>query len=126
MYEVRRRSKQAWHPSPEVATAFRQLYIVSSAAAQLGGYALEVPEQQWRALVECTERAKTILQHEPVDETDLGAALWRLLHTCEYVVELYVAGRVCPPAAWREAGTLGREADSYLDETASRHREANS
>ncbi|MFP3558930.1 hypothetical protein SB861_51070 [Paraburkholderia sp. SIMBA_049] len=102
-------------PVPDLVTEFRDLYILSSAAAQLGGYGLEVPELRWRALAERTERARTVLLREPVPETDTVAALRRLLDLCEYIIELYIAGRQCPSAVWREAGKLGRDAYGYID-----------
>jgi|GEM_PF-2788107 len=102
-------------PVPDPVTEFRDLYILSSAAAQLGGYGLEVPEPQWRALAERTERARTVLLRNDVPETDAMAALRRHLDICEYVIELYIAGRQCPSAVWREAGKLGRNAYGYID-----------
>jgi hypothetical protein len=102
-------------PAPEIVGAFRELYILSSAAAQLGGYGFEVSELQWRAAAERTEKARTALHREPVRDTDAVAALRRLLAICEYIIELYIAGRKCPPAVWREAGKLGRDAYAYID-----------
>jgi hypothetical protein len=99
---------------PDLVTEFRDLYILSSAAAQLGGYGL-VPELRWRALAERTERAGTVLLREPVPETDTVAAFRRLLDICEYIIELYIAGRQCPSAVWREAVKLGRDAYGYID-----------
>jgi hypothetical protein len=102
-------------PAPDIVGAFRDLYILSSAAAQLGGYRLEVSEQQWRALAERTEKARTVLHREPVGDTDAVAALGRLLDICEYLIKLHIAGRERPSAFWREAGKLGREAYGYID-----------
>lgn len=102
-------------PPPDLVTAVRDVYIVSSAAAQLGGYRFEVPEPQWRALAERTERARTVLLRENVPENDAVAALGRLLDICEYIIELYIAGRACPSAVWREAGRLGRDASGHID-----------
>jgi hypothetical protein len=101
--------------APEIVVAFRDLYILSSAAAQLGGFGLEVSELQWRALAERTEEARTVLHCEPLRDTDALAALRRLLVICEWIIELYIAGRECPPAVWREAGKLGRDAYGYVD-----------
>ncbi|MFP3553161.1 hypothetical protein SB861_20925 [Paraburkholderia sp. SIMBA_049] len=100
---------------PGIEGALRDLYIVSSAAAQLGGYGLEVSELQWRALAERTDTARTVLHREANRDADTIAALRRLLVICEYIVELYIAGRECPLAVWREAGKLGREAYGYID-----------
>lgn len=69
-------------PAPEIVVAFRNLYILSSAAAQLGGIGLEVSEIQWRALAGRTEEARTVLHCEPVGDTDALAALRRLLVMC--------------------------------------------
>jgi hypothetical protein len=100
---------------PGIEGALRDLYIVSSAAAQLGGYGLEVSELQWRALAERTEMARTVLHREANRDADAIEALRRLLVICEYIIELYIAGRECPSAVWREAGKLGHEAYGYID-----------
>ncbi|MFL9964711.1 hypothetical protein PQR02_27335 [Paraburkholderia sediminicola] len=100
---------------PGIVGALRDLYIDSSAAAQLGGYGLEVSELQWRALAERTETARLVLHREPIGDADTEAALHRLLVICDYIIELYIAGRECPSAVWREAGKLGREAYGYID-----------
>jgi hypothetical protein len=100
---------------PGIEGALRDLYIVSSAAAQLGAYGLEVSELQWRALAERTDMARTVLHREANRDADTIEALRRLLVICEYIIELYMAGRECTLAVWREAGKLGREAYGYID-----------
>ncbi|ASW04435.1 hypothetical protein CJU94_40550 (plasmid) [Paraburkholderia aromaticivorans] len=100
---------------PEIRSAFRDLYILSSCAAQLGGYGEEVPEPQWRALIDRTAKARTFFDRQVSFDRDALAAFRRFLLICEYVIELHLEGRACPPAVWREAGRLGREAYVYLD-----------
>ena len=60
-------------------------------------------------------RVLAVRVHVDVPETDAMAALRRLLDICEYVIELYIAGRQCPSAVWREAGKLGRDTYGYID-----------
>jgi hypothetical protein len=92
----------------------RDLYIVSSAAAQLGGFGLEISQLQWGALAERIEAARTVLDREFIQDADTAAALRRLLQICEYIIGLHTAGRRCPPAIWREAARLGREAYGWM------------
>jgi hypothetical protein len=101
----------------------RDLYIVSSAAAQFGGFGLEVSELQWATLAERTEAARAVLDRESIRDADTAAALRRLLQSCEYIVGLHTAGRECPPAIWREAGRLGRDVYGRIDPGLKRGRE---
>jgi len=97
--------------SPELITAIKNLYIVSSAAAQLGGHGLEVREAQWRALAQKTEMARVVLdQQATTRDTDGIAAFHCLAKMCEDVVVLYAMRRPFPTTLWREVGRLGREA----------------
>ncbi|WOD19095.1 hypothetical protein [Paraburkholderia kirstenboschensis] len=101
--------------APETVKVLRDLYIVSSAAAQRGGYGLEVSPLQWNALAERTEAARTVLDREFVRDADTAGALRHLLEICAYIIEFYIAPRECPSAVWREAGRLGREAYGWID-----------
>jgi hypothetical protein len=101
--------------APETIKVLRDLYIVSSAAAQLGGYGLEVSPLQWSALAERTEAARSVLNRESVPDPDTAGALRRLVEICEYIVGFYIARRECPSAVWREAGRLGREAYGSME-----------
>lgn len=107
----------------ETVTMLRDLYIVSSAAAQFGGFGLEVSELQWATLAERTEAARAVLDRESIRDADTAAALRRLLQSCEYIVGLHTAGRECPPAIWREAGRLGRDVYGRIDPGLKRGRE---
>lgn len=100
---------------PEIRSAFRDLYILSSRAAQLGGYGEEVSEPQWRALIGRTGTARTVFDRVVSFDRDASAACRRLLLICEYMIDLHLEPRACPPALWREAGRLGREVYVYFD-----------
>ena len=111
--------------SPELITAIKNLYIVSSAAAQLGGHGLEVREAQWRALAQKTEMARVVLdQQATTHDTDGIAAFHCLAKMCEDVVVLYAMRRPFPATLWREVGRLGREAYECIDLFAPRQRAA--
>jgi hypothetical protein len=104
-------------PSPEVIAALKDLYIISSAAAQLGGYGFEVSDTQKKALARKTLEAKGVLDRQKIArETAAAAALRQLVKMCEGIVDLYSTCQACPSAVWREVGRLGREAYEYIDE----------
>ncbi|MEX3985292.1 hypothetical protein AB4Y45_40795 [Paraburkholderia sp. EG287A] len=107
----------------ELITALRDLYIVSSAAAQLGGYGLEVHEAQWRALARGTRGAKAVLdQQTAARDTDAITAFRQLAKMCEDILELYARHQKFPSAVWREVGRLGREAYDCIDLCITRQR----
>jgi hypothetical protein len=98
-------------PSPEVLTALKDLYIVSSAAAQRGAYALEVRDAQWRALARGTREAKAVLdQPLATRETQATTLLRQLARMCEDLLDGHAMHQECPSAAWRQVGRLGRDA----------------
>ncbi|CAB3807254.1 hypothetical protein [Paraburkholderia fynbosensis] len=100
---------------PEHARLLADLYILSSAAAQLGGYGLEVPNSQWRALVQQTQAARTAVgTNEGTGANDGRAALGQLITMCEEIIKLYTTGERCAPAIWREVERLGRDAYAYV------------
>jgi len=100
---------------PDHARLLSDLYILSSAAAQLGGYGLDVPNSQWRALVQQTQAARTAVgKNEGTGANDGHASLGQLITMCEDIIELYTTGQRCPPAIWREVGRLGRDAYAYV------------
>jgi hypothetical protein len=100
---------------PDIAQVLADLYILSSAAAQLGGYGLEVPNSQWRALGQQTQAARAVIgPGEGPVAGDADTAFRRLVTICEGIIELYASGRRCPPAIWREVGRVGRDAYAYV------------
>jgi hypothetical protein len=98
-------------PSPAVIAALKDLYIVSSASAQRGTYALEVRNAHWRALAGGIEEAKAVLDPQiATRETHATALLRQLARLCEDLLDRHAMGQECPSAAWREIGRLGRDA----------------
>jgi len=105
-------------PPPEVITALKNLYIVSSAASQRGAYALEVRDAQWRALVRRTEEAKAVLgQQIATRDTHTIALLRQLAEMCGDLLSRHAARQDCPSAVWREVGRLGRDAYECINLT---------
>ena len=98
-------------PLPQVIAALKDLYIVSSAAAQRGAYALEVRDAQWRALARGTREAKAVLDQQIVtSETHATTMLRHLAIMCESLLDHHAMCQKCPSAAWREVSRLGRDA----------------
>ena len=115
LQEASRNDRRASSPQ-EVIAALTDLYIISSAAAQLGGYGVEVSDLQRRALARETLQAKAVLdQLKMAYETEAVEALRRLVKMCEGIIDLYSSCQGCPSAIWREVGRLGREAYEYVD-----------
>ncbi|WOD13597.1 hypothetical protein [Paraburkholderia kirstenboschensis] len=97
-----------------IIKAFKELYILSGAAAQFGCYGLEVVDSQWRALIECTHDARAVAPREAACETEAFTAFGQLLAMCENIVGLHMSGHPCPPAMWREVARMGRDAYPYI------------
>jgi len=98
-------------PPPAVIAALKDLYIVSSASAQRGAYALEVRDAHWRALARGIEEAKAVLDPQiATRETHATALLRQLARLCEDLLDRHAMGQKCPSTAWREIGRLGRDA----------------
>lgn len=93
----------------DIARVVADLYILSSAAAQLGGYGLDVPCSQWQVLIQQTQAARAVLgPGESTAGSDAHTAgLCRLATMFEDIVGLYTTRRRCPPAIWREWGGWG-------------------
>ena len=105
-------------PQPEVITALKNLYIVSSAAAQRGAYALEVRDAQWRALAQGTEEARAVLDQQiATRDTHTIALLRQLARMCDDLLNRHAARQDCPSAVWREVGRLGRDAYECINLT---------
>jgi len=103
-------------PTTELITALKDLYIISSAAAQLGSYGLAVSDVQWRALVRQTAVAKDVLVRQTAArELEVKTALCRLVRMCDDILALRTTSGTCPPSAWRQVGKLGHDAYEYLE-----------
>jgi hypothetical protein len=98
-------------PAPEVITALKDLYIVSSALAQRGANALEIRDDQWRAMAQRAREAKMALDlHGDQIETHAVGLLRQMAKICESLVDRHAARQEIPYAVWREVGRLGRDA----------------
>ena len=104
--------------SSEVVMALKDLYIVSSAAAQRGAHALEVLDSQWRALARETREARAILDQQ-IASVDMSAVvlLQQLSGICEDLLDRRAMHHETPSAVWREVGRLGRDAYECLTST---------
>jgi hypothetical protein len=102
--------------TPQVITALKELYIVSSAAAQRGTHALDVRDAQWRALDHETRRAQAVIdQLLPEYQTQAVTLLRDLAHKCSTLLDRRATFQESPAAMWRDVTRLGREAYEYLD-----------
>ena len=98
-------------PAPEVITALKDLYIVSSALAQRGANAQEIRDDQWRAMAQRAREAKTALdQHGDRIETHAIGLLRQMTQICQSLVDCHAARQEISFAVWREVGRLGRDA----------------
>jgi hypothetical protein len=98
-------------PPPEVITALKNLYIVSSALAQRGAYAQEIRDAQWRTMDQRVQEAKTALdQHGERPETHTIVLLRQMAKVCQGLVDRHAARQEIPFVVWREMGRLGRDA----------------
>jgi hypothetical protein len=98
-------------PAPEVITALKDLYIVSSALAQRGANAQEIRDDQWRAMAQRAQEAKTALdQHADRIESHAIGLLRQMTQICQSLVEGHATRQEIPFAVWREVGRLGRDA----------------
>ncbi|MFM0150123.1 hypothetical protein [Paraburkholderia sp. RL18-085-BIA-A] len=112
-------------PPPEVISALKNLYIVSSALAQRGTYAQEIRDSQWRTMVQRAQEAKTALdQHGEGPETHAIVLLRQMTAACQGLVDRHAARREIPFAVWREVGRLGHDACEWVNLTARRGRDA--
>jgi hypothetical protein len=102
--------RNEWERHQDMIQAVRALYLVSSAAAQLGRSGLEVTASQWHGLLECTRRARAVIdQADVMDASGLCRTLRELVLVCEEILEQGAPG-MCSPSLWRSAGRIGREA----------------
>jgi len=98
-------------PPPEVITALKDLYIISSALAQRGAYAQEILDAQWRTMAQRAQEAKTALDHYgEKPETHAVVLLRQMAKVCQGLVDRHAARQEIPFVVWREMGRLGRDA----------------
>ncbi|MFM0007997.1 hypothetical protein PQR57_44645 [Paraburkholderia dipogonis] len=110
-------------PPPEVVTALKDLYIVSSALAQRGAYAQDIRDAQWRTMAQRAQEAKTALdQHGESLETRAMVLLRQMTNACQALVDRHAARQEIPFAVWREVGRLGHDAYDWVNLTAPRRR----
>ncbi|WP_116140416.1 hypothetical protein [Trinickia diaoshuihuensis] len=98
-----------------VRAAFKALYLVSGAAAQLGAHGLRVEDSQWQALAQATRNANQALQAHEDAESDAMIAIRRLSAVCDSLLERHATGHACPSTVWRDLMRAGREAYEQLD-----------
>jgi hypothetical protein len=114
-------------PPPEVISALKNLYIVSSALAQRGTYAQEIRDSQWRTMVQRAQEAKTALdQHGEAPETHAIVLLRQMTRACQGLVDRHAARQEVPFAVWREVGRLGHDAYEWVSMAAPRQPGADS
>lgn len=112
-------------PPPEVITALKNLYIVSSALAQRGAYAHEIRDSQWRTMIQRAHEAKMALdQHGERPETHAIVLLRHMTKVCQGLVDRHAAREEIPFAVWREVGRLGHDAYEWVNLSAPRRRGA--
>jgi hypothetical protein len=98
-----------------VHAAFRALYLVSGAAAQLGAHGLRIEDNQWQALEQAARNANTaLLAHEDA-QGDAMAAIRRLSTVCDHLLERRATGHPCPSTVWRDLMRAGRDAYEQLE-----------
>jgi hypothetical protein len=94
----------------DTVQAAMDLYLVSSAAAQLGVSGLDVSRSQWQGLFENTRRTRAVLeQHDVTGESSRFQTLRELVLACEEILAKRLPDGNCPPALWRRASRTGRE-----------------
>jgi hypothetical protein len=108
-------------PPPEVITALKNLYIVSSALAQRGTYAQEIRDSQWRTMVQRAQEAKTALdRHGKGPGTRAIVLLQQMTRACQGLVDRHAARQEIPFTVWREVGRLGHDAYEWVSQAAPR------
>ncbi|MEX3897860.1 hypothetical protein [Paraburkholderia sp. BR10954] len=95
----------------DIANAVKDLYLLSSAAAQLGGSRFELTDPQWRRLLEGTRRARAVMdQLNAEKENCVFRGLYELVQVCEEILETSRLEGRCPPGLWLRASRIGRQA----------------
>ncbi|WP_206952161.1 hypothetical protein [Trinickia acidisoli] len=98
----------------QARAAFKALYLVSGAAAQLGASGLQVQDAQWQALASAARSASAALPGHDDGESDTLAAFRRLSTLCDHLLERWATGHASPSAMWRDLARAGRDAYEYL------------
>ncbi|MGN6319097.1 hypothetical protein [Trinickia sp.] len=96
-------------------SAFKELYLVSGAAAQLGAYGLQVQEVQWQALARASNNASAVLGARHEHESETAAAFRQLAALCDDLLDRRALGHACPSAIWRDLARAGRDAYERMD-----------
>lgn len=89
--------------------AFRELYLVSGAAAQLGAHGMQVQEAQWQALARAARQASAVLDARDESESETMAAFRRLARLCDDLLDRRAMGHACPSTLWRDLARAGRD-----------------
>jgi hypothetical protein len=108
-------------PPPEVITALKNLYIVSSALAQRGAYSQDIRDSQWRTMAQRAKEAKTALdEHGEGPEARAIVLLRQMTKACLGLIDRHAAHQEIPFTAWREVGRLGHDAYEWVNLNAPR------
>lgn len=98
-----------------VRAAFKELYLVSGAAAQLAASGQPVPQSQWQALARAARNASDILGARREDDGEAIVSFRRLADLCEDLLARRALGHTCPPVVWRDVVRAGRDAYEQID-----------
>jgi hypothetical protein len=98
-----------------VRAAFKELYLVSGAAAQLAASGQPVPETQWLALARAARNSSDVLGARREDDSEAIASFRRLADLCEDLLARRALGHTCPPVVWRDVVRAGRDTYEQID-----------
>ncbi len=101
--------------APQARAAFKALYLVSGAAAQLGASGQRVQEIQWLALARAARNASAVLGARGQNESEATASFRRLADLCEDLLARRALGHACPSVVWRDLARVGRDAYEQID-----------
>lgn len=99
----------------QVRAAFRELFLVSGAAAQLGAHGQPVQDAQWLALERAMSQASIVLGARDRRESEPLASFRRLAALCDELLGRRALGHVCPAVLWRDLARAGRDAYEQID-----------
>jgi hypothetical protein len=95
-------------------TAFKELYLVSGAAAQLGAHGIQVQEAQWQALARAARQASAVLGARDDGESEAMSAFRRLARMCDDLLDRRAMGHACPSSLWHDVARAGRDTYDQL------------